>query len=125
MFHRHGSQLVYRSTANISISKLDNATLTVTYVEEGARLRRDYTIFLGTNKKFYSCTSNNFKRYRMLSRHFFAIFKSGKAKFDDLTKLFLNHPYMIADNQRLRKNPISMPKSRNTLGEIDTKQNTR
>ena len=86
---------MYRATDDISITKLDNATFTANSVEEGTGLRRDYTTFLGANKKFCSCTVNNFKQYRMLCKHFFVIFKSGKAKFDDLTIFFLNHPYMI------------------------------
>ena len=109
-----------RVAYHISVTKLDNTTFTVTSVKEGTRRRRDYTTFLGTNKNFCSCTCNNFKRYRMLSKHFFAIFKSGIEKSDDLTRLFLNHPYMILDNQLLTKDPTGVPKSCNTLGEIDT-----
>ena len=47
----------------------------------------------------------------------FAIFKSGKAKFDDLTKLFLNYPYKILDNQLLTKDPTSVPKIAILLGK--------
>ena len=111
---------MYRVTDDISVTKLDNATFTTTSVEEGTRLCRDYTTFLGTNKRFCSCTCNNFKRYQMLCKHFFAIFKSGKAKLDDLKELFLNRPYVILDNQLLTKDPTDVPKNRNTLGEIDT-----
>ena len=109
---------MYRFTDDISVTKLDNATFTVTSV--GTELRRDYTTFLGTNKKFCLCSCNNFKRYRMLCKYFLAIFKSGKANFDDLTKLSLNYPYMILDNQHLTKDPTGMPKNCNTLREIDT-----
>ena len=56
----------------------------------------------------------------MLHKQFFAIFKSGKVKFDDLTKLFLNNPFMILDNQHLTKDPTGMPKNYNTLREVDT-----
>ena len=101
---------MYRVTDDMSVTKLDNATFTVTSVEERTGLRRDYTTFLGTNKKFCSCSCNNFKRYRMLCKYFFAIFKSGKANFDDLTKLSLNYPYMILDNEHLTKDPTGMPK---------------
>ena len=86
---------MYSVTDDLSVTKLENATFTATSVEEGTGLLRNYTTFLGTNKKFCSCTCNNFKRYRMLRTQFFAIFKSVKAKFDDLTKLFLNNPYHI------------------------------
>ena len=36
----------------------------------------------------------------MPCKRFFSIFKSETATFDDLTKLFLNHPYMTLDNQQ-------------------------
>ena len=46
----------------------------------------------------------------MLCKTFFAIFKYGKAKFDDLTKSFLNHPCMLMDKKLLTKNSTNMPK---------------
>ena len=55
----------------------------------------------------------------MLCRHFLAICRSGKEKFDYQTKIFLNQPSMT-DNQLLAKNATSVPKNRNALGEIDT-----
>ena len=36
----------------------------------------------------------------MPCKRFFSIFKSERATFDDLTKVFLNHPYMTLDNQQ-------------------------
>ena len=56
----------------------------------------------------------------MLCKHFFAIFKSSKAKFDDLTKHFLNHPCMLMDKQLLMKISTNMQKNYNTLGKTDT-----
>ena len=109
-----------RVTDDISVTKPENATFTVTSAKEGTGICRNYTTFLGTNKKFCSCTCNNFKRYRMLRKQFFAIFKYEKTKFDAVTKLFLNNPYMILDNQHLTKDPTGMPKNCNTLREIDT-----
>ena len=72
----------------------------VTSVEESRRLRKNYNTFLGSNKKYCSYTWNNFKQYRMPCKRFFSIFKSERATFDDITKLFLNHPYMTLDNQQ-------------------------
>ena len=54
---------MYSVTDDLSVTKPENATFTTTSVEEGTRLLRNYTTFLGTNKKFCSCTCNNFKRY--------------------------------------------------------------
>ena len=54
---------MYSVTDDLSVTKPENATFTTTSAEEGTRLLRNYTTFLGTNKKFCSCTCNNFKRY--------------------------------------------------------------
>ena len=40
----------------------------------------------------------------MLCKHFFTIFYSNLAKFDDLSPLFLNHPYMILDHSMFGNN---------------------
>ena len=82
------------SSNDISVTKIDNFTFSVTGFEEGQRVRKNYRTFLGTKNKF--CTRNcyNFKQYRMLCKHFFAVFQSRLAKFGDLTELFKDHPYM-------------------------------
>ena len=61
-------------------------------------------MFLGNESKFCSCSCHDFRRYRMLCKHFFTIFNSNSAKFDDLSPLFLNHPYMILDHSMFRNN---------------------
>ena len=40
----------------------------------------------------------------MLCKHFFTIFDSNLAKLDDLSPLFLNHPYMILDHSKFGNN---------------------
>ena len=78
---------MYRVTDDIAVRSLGNATFIGESFEEGTRIRKEYRIC--------SCTCYNFRRYRMLCKHFFAIFQSVKATFYDLTGLFLNHPYMV------------------------------
>ena len=76
-----------RVTDNISVTKIDNFTFSVTSFEEGTRVRKNYRTFLDRKNKFCTCNYYNFKRCRMLCKHFFAVLQSGLAKFDDFTKL--------------------------------------
>ena len=92
---------MYRVTDDIAVRSLGNATFIVESFEEGTRIRKEYRTYLGNTDQFCSCTCYNFRRYRMLCKHFFAIFQSGKATFYDLTGLFLNHPYMVLDRKIL------------------------
>ena len=43
-------------------------------------------------------------RYGMFCKHFFTIFISNLAKFDELIPFFLNHPYMILDHSLFGSN---------------------
>ena len=92
---------MYRVTDDIVVRSLGNQTFIVESFEEGTRIRKEYRTYLGNSDQFCSCTCYNFRRYRMLCKHFFAIFQSGKATFYDLTGLFLDHPYMILDRNIL------------------------
>ena len=90
---------MYRVTDDIVVRSLGNETFIVESFEEGTRIRKEYRTYLGNSDQFCSCTCYNFRRYRMLCKHFFAIFHSGKATFYNLTGLFLDHSYMILDRR--------------------------
>ena len=51
---------MFRVTDDIFVTKIYNATFTVTSIDERTRLRRDYTTFLGSDKNFCSSTCNVF-----------------------------------------------------------------
>ena len=51
-----------------------------------------YNVSFGDNETFCSCSCRDFRRTRLLCKHFFAIIESERKQFSDLTKLFLNHP---------------------------------
>ena len=105
---------IQRVTKDISFTKTDNFTFSVTSFEEGTRVRNNYRTFLGTKNKFCTCNCYNFKRYRMLCKHFFAVFQSGLEKFDDLTELFKDHSYMVLDTQLLLRKHDILSEKRNT-----------
>ena len=67
-------------------------------------------MFLGNESRFCSCSCHDFRRYRMRCKHFFTIFNSNLAKFDDLSPLLLNHPYLILGHSMFgNKNEIDSP----------------
>ena len=93
-----------RVVSKAEINRLDQHTFNVNHNEECAGIRKEYEVFLGNESKFCSCSCHDFRRYRMLCKHFFTIFNSNLAKFDDLSPLFLNHPYMILDHSMFGNN---------------------
>ena len=113
-----------RATDDISITKIDNFTFPATSFEEGTRVRKNYRTFLSTKNKFCTCNCYNFKQWRMLCKHFFAVFQSGLAKFDDLTKLFKDHPYMVLDTQLLLGKHNILSEKCNTHVDLSNDHNT-
>ena len=65
-----------------------------------------YNVFFGHNETFRSCSCRDFRRTRLLCKHFFAIMESGRKQFSDLTKLFLNHPFTNLDRGLFEHNEI-------------------
>ena len=101
---------MYRAVPKGEIKRLDQYTFKVNHNEECTGIRKEYEVFLGNESKFYRCSCHDFHRYRMLCKHFLTIFNSNSAKFDDLSPLFLNDPYMILDHSVFGdNNEISSP----------------
>ena len=95
-----------RAVQKAEINRLDQHAFKVNHNEEctGIRIRKEYEVFLGNESKFCSCSCHDFRGYRMLCKHFLTIFDSNLAKFDDLSPLFLNHPYVILDHSMFGNN---------------------
>ena len=68
--------------------------------------RLKYNVSFGDNETFRSCSCRDFRRTRLLCKHFFAIMESGRKQFSDLTKLFLNHPFTNLDRGLFEHNEI-------------------
>ena len=100
---------MYRAVPKAEINRLDQHTFKVNHNEECTGIRKEYEMFLGNESKYCSYSCHDFRRYRMLCKHFFTIFNSNLAKFDDLSPLFLNHPYMILDHSMFDNNEIDCP----------------
>ena len=60
----------------------------------------------------------------MLCKHFFAVFQSGLATFDDLTELFKDHPYMVLDTQLLLGKHNILSEKCNTHADFSNGDNT-
>ena len=65
-----------------------------------------YNVSFGDNETFCSCSCRDFRRTRLLCKHFFAIIESERKQFSDLTKLFLNHPLTNLDRNLFEDHKI-------------------
>ena len=65
-----------------------------------------YNVSFGDNKTLRSCSCQDFRRTRLLCKLFFAIIKSRRKQFSDLTKLFLNHRFTNLDRCLFKDNEI-------------------
>ena len=69
-------------------------------------IKLKYNVSFGDNETFCSCSCRDFRRTRLLCKHFFAIIESGRKQFSDLTILFLNHPFTNLDRDLFEDNEI-------------------
>ena len=95
---------MYTVVPKAEINRLDQYTFKVNHDEECTGIKKEYEVFLGSESKFCSCSCHDFRRYRILCKHFFRIFKSKLAKFYDLSPLFVNHLYVILDHSMFGNN---------------------
>ena len=65
-----------------------------------------YNVSFGDNETFCSCSCWDFRRTRLLCKHFFPIIESGRKQFNNLTKLFLNYPFTNLDRDLFKENEI-------------------
>ena len=76
---------MYRVVAKTDINRLDQHAFKVNHNEECTGIRKEYKVFIGDESKFFSCCCHDFLCYRMLCKHFFKMFNSNLAKFDNLS----------------------------------------
>ena len=69
----------------------------VTSVSPESYVSSVYLVNFGDEETICSCECRNFKRYRLICQHFFAVFESKWGSFCDISPLFLNHPYTNID----------------------------
>ena len=65
-----------------------------------------YNVSCGDNETSFSCSCRDFRRTKLLCKHFFAIIESGRKQFSELTKQFLNHPFTNLDRGLFEDNEI-------------------
>ena len=66
----------------------------------------NYNVSFGDNETFRCCSCRDFRRTRLLCKHFFAIIESGRKQSSELTILFLNHPFTNLDRGLFNDNEI-------------------
>lgn len=60
--------------------------------------KQKYVVSFGNENQTCSCTCRDFRRTRLLCKHFFAVIQSGKRSFEDLSPLFKDHPFTNLDS---------------------------
>ena len=86
----------------VSLSK----TYWVESISEQSNERNCYIVRFGDQDTICSCNCGSFKHHRILCKHFFAVFESGKGCFDDISPIYLNHPYTSIDMDVLGGAPL-------------------
>ena len=74
-----------------------NFTVTSDEINEGNETKM-YQVAFGNEKEICWCTCRDFKRTRLLCKHFFAVISSNEKCFEDLSPLFLLHPFTNLDS---------------------------
>ena len=82
-----------------SVINISPGIFSVESGSETSDLRVRYTVDLGTEDRFCSCECRAYRKSRTICKHFFAIFATSKAKFEDLTPLYRNHVLMTLDEE--------------------------
>ena len=62
---------------------------------------KSFIVDFGNEDTFCSCTCPDYRRNRMICKHFFAVIKSGIRTYEDLTPLFRNSPFICLDEDLL------------------------
>ena len=65
-----------------------------------------YNVSFGDKETFCNCLCPDFRRTRLLCKHFFAIIKSGRKQLSDLIILLLNNPLFNLDRDIFEDNEI-------------------
>nr|XP_047124266.1 uncharacterized protein LOC105849580 [Hydra vulgaris] len=80
-----------------SVKRIDPITFGVNSSEVKTNNINDYIVCIGNEDKFCSCSCSDYRRHRIICKHFFAVFKSGMSTFENLTTKFLNHSWSVLD----------------------------
>ena len=82
--------------------KSDRITVfNVTSSDLSSTHRLKYRVDFGEENWFCKCTCNDYGRNRMLCKHFFIVVDSSKSNFYNISKPFLEHPYLNLDSALL------------------------
>ena len=68
---------------------------------------KEYTVVFGDQETFCSCTCRDFRRTRLLCKHFFAVIESNKKQFHDISQLFRDHNFTNLDGGLFGNNEVN------------------
>ena len=107
-----------------SVRMIDDGKFSVTSEADGTNVEQKYEVFMGDDENFCYCHCKDYRRHRMLCKHFFAIFASKKANFDDLTCLFRNHPLLVLDESIYANKENNDHNLQPEMGAAESEDNT-
>ena len=97
---------------------LDQKAYWVESINPQSNERHTYLVHFGTDENICSCQCGSFRHNRVLCKHFFAIFESGKGKFEELSSIYLHHPYTNIDNFVLGGAPLPLVNPIQDISEV-------
>ena len=68
---------------------------------------KEYTVVFGDQETFCSCTCRDFRRTRLLCKHFFAAIESNKKQFHDISQPFRDHNFTNLDDGLFGNNEVN------------------
>ena len=68
---------------------------------------KEYSVVFGDQETFCGCTYRDFRRTRLLCKHFFADFESNKKQFHDISQLFGDHSFTNLDDGLFVNNEVN------------------
>ena len=67
----------------------------------------EYTVVFGDQETFCSCACRDFRRTRLLCKHFFAVIESNKKQFHNISQLFRDHNFTNLDDGLFGNNEVN------------------
>ena len=68
---------------------------------------KEYTVVFGDQETFCSCICQDFRRTRLLCKHFFTVIESNKKQFHDISQLFRDHHCTNLENGLLGNTEVN------------------
>ena len=87
-----------------SVRRVNETNFTVKSADPSSIVKKVYMVDFGDASRYCCCTCPDFRRNRMLCKHFFAVIDSGLMSFHNITPLFRQHVWTNLDAELFKSN---------------------